>query len=69
MAYTLLYTRRNELRHQSSPCWIAALSRARGLLDAGAEQISVLDPYGREVATHDDVIRHRNLVRKAEGGR
>jgi hypothetical protein len=67
MSYTLLYTRRDELRHQSAPCWIGALSRARGLLDAGAEQISVLDPYGREVATHEDIVRHRNLVRKAGG--
>ena len=64
MSYTLLYVQENELCAASYPGSVAALEGARDVLASGGQQLSILDPGGREAILHEDIVRHAKILRR-----
>jgi hypothetical protein len=60
MSYTLLFVYRSELRAREACDLCDAFFRGYDLIALGVEQLSVLDPEGKEVVTHEDFLQLRD---------
>lgn len=70
MSFTLLFTKNAELHALEAQDYPDALISARDLITRGALDMSIINPFGKAIAQHQDILqawKHIGLLKQCEG--